>query len=172
MQLWALGRGTLVEELAKEDPSFPYVSASDVQLTGRPKPPRPLSITGAKHPSHRFRLSCLRYRHHTEIKEYIRLYATAASDAVNGAGFDGVELHGANGYLIDQFLQDVTNKRTDEYGGSVANRCRFALEVVDAVVDAIGESKTAIRFSPWSDFQGMLSNCFHFDLGFDRGVGV
>jgi NADPH2 dehydrogenase len=62
---------------------------------------------------------------------------------------------GANGYLIDQFLQDVSNKRTDDYGGSVENRARFALEVVDAVTSAIGAEKTAIRFSPWSPFQGM-----------------
>ena len=72
-----------------------------------------------------------------------------------GAGFDGVEIHGANGYLIDQFTQDITNTRTDGYGGSIENRCRFALEVVSAVCEAIGESKTAIRLSPWSRFQGM-----------------
>ena len=70
------------------------------------------------------------------------------------AGFDGVEVHGANGYLVDQFLQDVSNKRTDEYGGSVENRSRFALEVMDAVVDAVGAKKSAIRLSPWSRFQG------------------
>jgi NADPH2 dehydrogenase len=63
-------------------------------------------------------------------------------------------LSGANGYLIDQFLQVVSNKRTDEYGGSVENRTRFALEVVDAVVAAVGAERTAIRFSPWSPFQG------------------
>ena len=70
------------------------------------------------------------------------------------AGFDGVELHGANGYLIDQFLSSRTNQRTDAYGGSPENRCRIALEIVDAVSKAIGEVKTAIRLSPWSDFQG------------------
>lgn len=59
-----------------------------------------------------------------------------------------------SGYLLDQFLQDVCNKRTDEYGGSVENRTRFTLEVTDAVVAAIGVKKTAIRFSPWSRFQG------------------
>lgn len=65
----------------------------------------------------------------------------------------GVEIHGANGYIIDQFLQDVANNRTDEYGGSVANRSRFGLEVVDAVVKAVGEERTAIRLSPWHEFQ-------------------
>ena len=92
-----------------------------------------------------------------EIKEYVQLYATAAKNAIE-AGFDGVEIHAANGYLIDQFLQDVSNTRTDEYGGSIENRARFGLEVTDAVVEAIGESKTGIRFSPWSLYQGSL--CF------------
>ncbi len=61
----------------------------------------------------------------------------------------------ANGYLIDQFLQDTANHRTDRYGGSVENRSRFAVEVVQAVVDAVGAERTGIRLSPWSDFQGM-----------------
>jgi NADPH2 dehydrogenase len=78
-----------------------------------------------------------------EIQEYVQLYATAAENAIK-AGFDGVELHGANGYLIDQFLQDVSNKRTDAYGGSVANRVRFAKEAVGAVVKKIGAKKTGI----------------------------
>ena len=90
-----------------------------------------------------------------EIKQYAQWYATAAKNAVQGAGFDGVEVHGANGYLVDQFLQDNTNQRTDEYGGSIENRARFALEVVDAVVAAVGETKAAIRLSPWSLFQDM-----------------
>ncbi|KAG1804030.1 uncharacterized protein BJ212DRAFT_1304441 [Suillus subaureus] len=71
------------------------------------------------------------------------------------AGFDGVEIHGANGYLIDQFIQDVTNQRTDEYGGSIENRAKFALEVTDAVVEAVGAEKTAFRISPWGVFSGM-----------------
>lgn len=72
-----------------------------------------------------------------------------------GAGFDGVEIHGANGYLVDQFIQDVSNKRTDEYGGSIENRARFALEVVDAIAEKIGAEKTGIRMSPWGAFNGM-----------------
>ena len=85
----------------------------------------------------------------------MKWYAEAAANAVHKAGFDGVEVHGANGYLIDQFLQDVTNKRTDSYGGSVENRARFALEVMDAIVAAVGEFKAAIRLSPWSRYQDM-----------------
>ena len=93
-----------------------------------------------------------------EIREYIEAYGNAARNAVR-AGFDGVELHGAHGYLIDQFIQDVSNKRTDEYGGSIGNRARFALDALDAAVKAIGESKVGIRFSPWANVQGIVFNC-------------
>jgi NADPH2 dehydrogenase len=89
-----------------------------------------------------------------EIGEYVQLFAKAARNAVLGAGFDGVEIHGANGYLPDQFLQTNTNERTDSYGGSVENRARFVLEVTEAVVKAVGANKVGIRFSPWSTFQG------------------
>jgi NADPH2 dehydrogenase len=75
---------------------------------------------------------------------------------VHKAGFDGVKIHGTNGYLPDQFLQDVANKRTDEYERSPENRTRFVLEVVDAVTKAVGEKKTGLRVSPWSTFQGMF----------------
>ncbi|TFK66462.1 NADH:flavin oxidoreductase/NADH oxidase [Pluteus cervinus] len=90
-----------------------------------------------------------------EIQEYIQLFAQAAKNAVLGAGFDGVEIHGAHGFLVDQFLQDVSNDRTDEYGGSIENRSRFALEVVDAVVGAVGPQRSAIRLSPWATVQDM-----------------
>ena len=79
----------------------------------------------------------------------------AAENAIR-AGFDGVELHSANGYLPDQFLQDVSNKRVDEYGGSIENRVRFSLETLEGIVNAIGAEKTGIRLSPWSEFNGML----------------
>lgn len=84
------------------------------------------------------------------------MYAQAAANAVHKAGFDGIEVHGANGYLVDQFLQDVSNNRADEYGGSIENRARFALEVLDAIVKAVGtEKKVGIRLSPWETFQGL-----------------
>jgi NADPH2 dehydrogenase len=89
-----------------------------------------------------------------EINETVKAYAQGAKNAI-AAGFDGVEIHGANGYLVDQFIQDKTNQRTDSYGGSVENRSRFAIEVTQAVVDAVGADKTGIRLSPFSDFQGM-----------------
>lgn len=75
-------------------------------------------------------------------------FVTASLNAVE-AGFDGVELHAANGYLLEQFLSPHINQRTDEYGGSVENRCRFILEVTAAVADAIGKERTGIRLSPY-----------------------
>ena len=71
------------------------------------------------------------------------------------AGFDGVELHGANGYLLEQFLNPNANQRTDSYGGSVQNRARFVLEVTRAVAEAIGAERTGIRLSPWGPFNDM-----------------
>ena len=82
-----------------------------------------------------------------EIKQVIEDYGAAARNA-REAGFDGVEIHGANGYLVDQFLRDGANKRTDIYGGPIDNRVRFMTEVVDSVVAAIGADRTGIRLSP------------------------
>ena len=84
-----------------------------------------------------------------EIPEIVQEYHRAASNALE-AGFDGVEIHAANGYLIEQFLRDSTNKRTDAYGGSREKRARFALEVVEAVVRACGSQRVGIRLSPVS----------------------
>ncbi|MFD9892593.1 alkene reductase [Amycolatopsis sp. NPDC059027] len=89
-----------------------------------------------------------------EVPEHAESYALAARRAVD-AGFDGVELHGANGYLISQFLSTNANLRTDRYGGSVANRIRFAVEAVSATVDAVGGARTGIRLSPGAKFWGV-----------------
>ncbi len=86
----------------------------------------------------------------SEIPGILEDYARAARNALR-AGFDGVEIHAANGYLIDQFLRDTSNKRTDGYGGPVANRVRFLREVVGAVAGEIGAERTGIRISPWSN---------------------
>ena len=83
-----------------------------------------------------------------ELPGIVHTYAAAARNAVETAGFDGVEIHGANGYLLDQFLKTGSNQRTDDYGGSIENRARLLLEVTRAVVDAIGGGKTGIRLSP------------------------
>ena len=82
-----------------------------------------------------------------EIPAIVAQYAQAARNAMD-AGFDGVEVHGANGYLIDQFLRDGTNKRNDAYGGSIEIRTRFLFEVVDAVTAAVGAERTGLRISP------------------------
>jgi len=84
-------------------------------------------------------------------------FIAAAKNAI-AAGFDGVELHAANGYLLEQFLSPISNIRTDKYGGSVENRCRFVLEVVAAVAFAIGKHKTGIRLSPY----GVASDMPHY----------
>ena len=92
-----------------------------------------------------------------EIAAVIGEYVMASKNALK-AGFDGVELHGANGYLIEQFLNVGTNKRTDAYGGSVENRNRFAVEVAAAIAKAIGADKTAIRLSPFNTFNDMVGD--------------
>lgn len=89
-----------------------------------------------------------------EIAMTLKEYVTASKNALE-AGFDGVELHAANGYLLEQFLNPGTNKRQDEYGGSIENRCKFVLEVTAAVADAIGKDKVGIRVSPYGAFGDM-----------------
>ncbi|MBZ9676380.1 alkene reductase [Mesorhizobium sp. ES1-1] len=84
----------------------------------------------------------------SEIPGIVDDYRRAAKAAIEVAGFDGVEIHGANGYLVDQFLRSGTNHRTDNYGGSIENRTRFLFEVVDAVAGAVGPGRTGIRLSP------------------------
>ncbi|TGE16097.1 alkene reductase [Hymenobacter elongatus] len=84
-----------------------------------------------------------------EVKALVQQHAHSAKLAIE-AGFDGVELHGANGYLLEQFLNPAANQRTDEYGGSIENRSRFVLEVAEAVIGAIGAERVGIRLSPHS----------------------
>ncbi len=146
-QIWGLGRSADYAASRAEDPAgWSYVSSSPVRLSTKADTPRALTIA--------------------EIEEYVRLFGDAAEACVDrkeeeGAGFDGVELHFANGYLVDQFLQDVCNKREDAYGGSVEGRARFALEIVREVVARIGARKVGVRISPWSPFQGLPSPLSH-----------
>ncbi|KAF6987127.1 hypothetical protein CFC21_004801 [Triticum aestivum] len=86
-----------------------------------------------------------------EIAGVLDDFRRAARNAVY-AGFDGVEIHGAHGYLVEQFLKDSTNDRDEEYGGSLENRCRFVLEVVTAVADEIGGRRVGVRLSPFADY--------------------
>ncbi len=138
-QLWHVGRVSDPELLNGETP----VSASAVQQAGqvsllRPKRdyvvPRPLEIS--------------------EIHSITEQFEQAAIRAKE-AGFDGVELHAANGYLIDQFLQTKTNKREDEYGGSVESRARFLLEVVDALIEVWGAGRVGVHLAPRGDEHDM-----------------
>lgn len=142
-QLWALGRSANPQFIGYQ--GHDYVSASDVALVGPPPgdtsgqtPPAPRPLTVA------------------EIKAYVQDYAQAAKNAVE-AGFHGIEIHAANGYLLEQFLKVCSNKRTDEYGGSVENRARFTLEVVDAISEAIGADKVGIRLSPFEVYGEMVN---------------
>ncbi|EGV61711.1 12-oxophytodienoate reductase [Yamadazyma tenuis] len=89
----------------------------------------------------------------TDMKQTIEDFVNAADNAINKAGFDGIELHGANGYLLDQFIEDNINTRTDEFGGSIENRCKFPLMVLDAVIEKVGSGKVGYRISPWDVFQ-------------------
>jgi N-ethylmaleimide reductase len=93
-----------------------------------------------------------------EMPGLVDTYRQAAANA-SAAGFDGVEIHGANGYLLEQFLQSHSNQRTDRYGGSIENHCRLHLEVTDAVVREIGAERTGIRLSPW----GIANDSFEAD---------
>ncbi|KAK9796952.1 hypothetical protein SCARD494_04035 [Seiridium cardinale] len=135
-QIWHTGRasgpGMLNSKVSLSSTSQPmkgsYLDGSDCAEN----PPRPMTVD--------------------EIHATTAEFAAAAKRAIE-AGFDGVEIHSANGYLLEQFLHDNINTRTDEYGGSVENRCRFTLEVIKAVTEAVGSERTGIRLSPFNYFQ-------------------
>ena len=137
-QLWHMGRIVHPDFLGGEPP----VSASATLAPGHghtydgPKPyARARALEGP------------------QIKQIVRDYVRAAEHALQ-AGFDGVQLHAANGYLIDQFLRDGTNQRRDEYGGSIENRVRLLREVTQALVGTVGKERTGVRLSPNDDPQG------------------
>ncbi len=100
-----------------------------------------------------------------EIPGIIRDYRNAAENALK-AGFDGVEIHGANGYLLDQFLRDGTNRRSDVYGGSIANRARLHLEVLEAVLKVWPAGRVGMRLSPSATFNDMLDSDPHATFGY------
>ncbi|KAK5708201.1 hypothetical protein LTR97_000741 [Elasticomyces elasticus] len=133
-QLWAQGRAGHLKAL--ETVGSQLMSSSAVPLSGDGMP-IPVAMSEA------------------DISSTIEDYAKAASNAIE-AGFDGVEIHGGNGYLPDQFLQTTCNQRTDGWGGDIERRCRFHLEVTRAVISAVGAQRTAMRLSPWSDYLDML----------------
>ncbi|KAG7441249.1 FMN-linked oxidoreductase [Guyanagaster necrorhizus] len=135
LQIAAMGRQASPDFLKSRDPTFPHVGASALPPT--PGAPVPHEITKE------------------EIKEHIEFFGIAAANAVNKAGFDGVEIHGAHGFLVDEFIQSVSNVRDDEYGGTVENRVRFPLEVIERVVKEVGADRVGLRLSPWNRGAGM-----------------
>lgn len=150
LQLWHVGR---VSDPVYLDGQLP-VSASAVAPKGHVSLVRPLKDFVTP-----------RALELAEIPKIVEDFRRAAENA-KAAGFDGVEIHGANGYLIDQFLQDSTNKRTDEYGGPIENRARFLLEVADAVVSVWGTDRVGMHLAPRGDAHDMgdsdISSVFHY----------
>jgi 12-oxophytodienoic acid reductase len=136
-QLWHCGRVSTT--------AFQPGGAAPISSTDRAVPPQ-MSQDG-----HMEEFSTPRRLEAREIPAIVDDFRKAARNAID-AGFDGVEVHGAYGYIIDQFLKDSANDRDDEYGGSIENRCRFALEVVRAVAGEVGAGRVGVRLSPFSDF--------------------
>lgn len=146
LQIWHMGRTVLPEYVNGEAPVAPSrVKAEGGMLDKDGKRrsfvmPRALSIP--------------------EIKTIVADFARAAENAIK-AGFDGVEIHGANNFLIDSFLRDGTNLRNDEYGGTIENRARFLIEVLDAITSAIGAGKVGLRLSPTNSYFGISDSAPH-----------
>lgn len=146
LQLWHVGRVGSKRvnglqpiapsaETAKDTMVYIFDGAADGDVTMIPTDP-PRSMT------------------QVDINQAIEEFRQGAANAIK-AGFDGVEIHGANGYLIDQFLRGNSNKRTDAYGGSKENRIRFLTEVTAALIDEIGKERTGVRLSPFITFKDM-----------------
>lgn len=138
-QLWHVGR---ISHVTLQPYGRPPVAPSAIRAKARTYLIQPDGAGGFVETSQPRELTF------AEIRQVIDDYGRAADAAVRVAGFDGVELHAANGYLVDQFLRSSSNHRTDDYGGPVANRCRFLFEVADALVGAVGADRVGIRLSP------------------------
>lgn len=133
LQIWATGRGAEPEAVAANGTDLVSSSAIPVDESS----PSPRALTEA------------------EVEGYVAQFGHAASRAME-AGFDGVEIHGANGYLVDQFLQESSNQRTDAWGGSIEQRSRFIVEVTKAVIAAVGGAhRVGVKLSPWGQYLGM-----------------
>ena len=139
MQIWHAGRAAHPDM----NDGAPTVSSSATAIDGEANTPKgkvPQAVPRALNAE--------------EIPAIVAAYAQGAKNAI-AAGFDGVEVHGANGYLIDQFLRDTPNQRTDGYGGSLDNRARFLMEVLTAVTAAVGADKVGLRLSPLNSYNSM-----------------
>jgi N-ethylmaleimide reductase len=139
MQLWHVGRVSHPDHLHGQRPVAPSAIA-------------PLGHVSLLRPLREYVVP--RALETSEIPAIIAAYRKAAENAKE-AGFDGVELHGANGYLLDQFLQDSTNQRTDQYGGSIENRARLMLEATDAVISVWGAGRVGMHLAPRGDAHSM-----------------
>lgn len=139
LQLWHVGRVSDPEVIHGQIPVAPSAIAC----------PGIFRATGVQRP-----FVTPRALHTKEIKSIVTDFAEAAAKA-RDAGFDGIDINAANGYLIDQFLHDHSNRRKDEYGGSVANRSRFLMEVVDACIGIWGADRVGVHLSPYSGLHGM-----------------
>ena len=133
MQIWHMGRTVLPEHIDGRRPIAPSAIAAEGDIPNKAGVPTKFEIPQEMSLE--------------QISREVSSFADAARRAV-AAGMDGVEIHAANNFLIDSFLRDGTNRRTDAYGGSVANRCRFLLEIVDAVVAEIEAGRVGVRISP------------------------
>ena len=139
LQLWHVGRMSHPDYLGGALPVAPSAIPVNEEIhtpTGKKKIPVPRALSGS------------------EIKDVVRQFMQGARNA-REAGFDGVEIHGANGYLLDQFLRDESNRRSDDYGGSLKNRLRFPLEVARAVLEEWGPGRVGYRLSPHFSLHGM-----------------
>lgn len=146
LQLWHVGRvsNSKVNGLQPIGPSALAAQNTNVYLfDGAPN--GDVTFVPAEEP---------REMNKTDISTVLKEFVQSAESAIE-AGFDGVEIHGANGYLIDQFLRSNSNKRTDAYGGTMENRIRFLIEISKAVAAAVGKEKTGIRLSPFISFKDM-----------------
>lgn len=141
IQLGQLGRAASPEQLVKEN--IPFKGVLDIYMDKESEEQAkkfntPLTVLTTE-----------------EIRQWVKRYAEVSEKAIKQAGFDFIELHGAHGFFFDQFFLTHSNNRTDEYGGSIENRARFFLEVVDAVTERIGGERVGCRLSPFTRFQGM-----------------
>jgi N-ethylmaleimide reductase len=143
MQIWHPGRAAHSLLNDGEQPVSSSAKAIRNEMTQTPQGPKPYEVPRA------LRLD--------EIQEYVEMFRLAAQNA-KLAGFDGVQVHGAHGYLIDNFLRDGVNARTDSYGGSIPNRARFLLEVTDAVISVWDAGRVAVRISPLVPFNDMADS--------------
>ncbi|WP_213864628.1 alkene reductase [Vibrio crassostreae] len=145
-QLWHVGRVTHPDNIGGEQPiSSSAIKAENVKV---------FIDNGTDEPGF---VDVVEPREMTkeDIKEVVEQYRQAALNAIE-AGFDGIELHAANGYLINQFIDSEANNRTDEYGGSIENRLRFLGEVVEAMVEAIGADRVGVRLAPFTSLNGTV----------------